>query len=60
MSDELSKQLEKEKQQLQKALDQTIEDTIRQAWLPNTVAWLAVAVGGFLLNLLLLVIVSGG
>ncbi|HEX2194167.1 MAG TPA: hypothetical protein VHK63_04295 [Candidatus Limnocylindria bacterium] len=60
MSSDLAKQLEKEKQQIQKALDATIEDTIRQSWLPNTLAWLGVTLGGFVICLLLLVLVAGG
>ncbi len=59
MSSELTKELEREKKELEEALNETLVDTIRPAWLPNTVAWLAVAVGGFLLNLALLVLVTG-
>ena len=60
MTSEETKELQREKKQLEKALNETIEDTIRQAWLPNTLAWTAVALGSFLLNLLLLFLVSGG
>lgn len=60
MAKDLTKQLEEEKRQLQQALNETIEDTIRQAWLPNTLAWVGVAVGAFVLNLLLLIVVTGG
>ncbi len=60
MSDQETKELEQEKKQREKALNETIEETIRQAWLPNTLAWVGVALGAFALNLLLLILVTGG
>jgi hypothetical protein len=60
MSTELTKELEREKKQIEKALNESLEETIRQAWLPNTLAWVAVTLGAFALNLLLLVLVTGG
>jgi hypothetical protein len=60
MSSTLIRDLEKDRKALQQALDETIEDTIRQAWLPSTVGWLAVVLGAFALNLLVLVAVTGG
>jgi hypothetical protein len=60
MSSELSKELEREKKEIEQALNESLEATIREAWLPNTLAWLAVTLGAFLLNLLLLVLVAGG
>jgi hypothetical protein len=60
VSSTLMRDLEKDRNALQQALDETIEDTIRQAWLPNTVGWLAVVLGAFALNLLVLVAVTGG
>jgi hypothetical protein len=60
MSSTLIRDLEKDRKALQQALDETIEDTIRQAWLPNTVGWLAVVLGAFALNLLVLMAVTGG
>jgi hypothetical protein len=60
MSDQETKELEQEKKQREKALNETIEETIRQAWLPNTLAWVGVALGAFALNLLLLILVAGG
>ena len=41
-------------------MNETIEDTIRSAGPENTIAWVAVTVGAFALNLLLLVLVTGG
>lgn len=60
MSSQVMRDLEKDRKELQQALDETIEDTIRQAWLPNTLGWLAVVVGAFALNLIVLVAVAGG
>jgi hypothetical protein len=60
MSTELTKELDREKKQIEKALNESLEETIRQAWLPNTLAWVAVTLGAFALNLLLLVLVTGG
>ena len=60
MTTKIAKEMEKYRQETQKALDETIEDTIRQAAIPNSLAWVGVVVGSFVLNLLLLVIVSGG
>jgi hypothetical protein len=60
MTSELTKELEREKKELEHALNETIENTFKQAWLPNTLAWVIVALGGFLLNLLLLILVTGG
>jgi hypothetical protein len=60
MSDQETRELEQEKKQREKALNKTIEETIRQAWLPNTLAWVGVALGAFALNLLLLILVTGG
>jgi hypothetical protein len=60
VTSELTKKLEREKKELEQALNETIEDTFKQAWLPNTLAWVIVALGGFLLNLLLLILVTGG
>lgn len=62
--DKLSKQqrdrLKAKRRELAHALNQTIEDTMRQAAVPNALAWIAVVAGAFVINLLLLVIVSGG
>ena len=60
MSNKLTRALKEDRQKIAKAVDETIEDTIRQAWLPNTAAWIGVVVGAFVLNLLLLVLVTGG
>jgi hypothetical protein len=46
--------------ELQGALDQLLEEEIRSGLVPNTLAWIGVVVGAFLLNLGLLVLVTGG
>ena len=51
---------EQRKQEVEDAVNRMIEDTIRQAGPINTLAWLAVVGGGFVLNLLLLLFISGG
>lgn len=57
---ELNRALEADRKEIEGALDETLSQTIREAWVPNTIAWVAVVGGGFLLNLLLLLLVSGG
>lgn len=57
---DVRKRLEQERREIQKALDETIEETLRQAGPGNALAWLAVTGGAFLLNLGLLVLVTGG
>ena len=57
---DIRKQLDRDRKEIAMALDETLEETIRQAWLPNTVAWIVVIAGGFALNLLLLIAVAGG
>jgi hypothetical protein len=59
MSDDLKSEMEREERKLEQALNETLEETIRTAWLPNTAAWLGVVVGGFLLNLVILVAIAG-
>jgi hypothetical protein len=53
-------QLERDRKELEESLNATIEDTIRSAGPVNTLAWLAVVAGAFALNLLLLVLLTGG
>jgi hypothetical protein len=60
VSSQLSEELEREKREIEQALNESIEATISEAWLPNTLAWVAVTLGAFLLNLVLLVLVAGG
>ena len=52
--------LKAKRKDLEDALNETIEDTMREAAVPNALAWIGVVVGAFLINLLLLVIVAGG
>ena len=51
---------EKYRKEMQGALEKMIEDTIRSSALPNTLAWVGVVLGSFLVNLGLLVLVTGG
>lgn len=52
--------LRRQRKEMEEALNGTIEDTIREAAVPNTLAWVIVVVGSFVINLLLLMLVSGG
>ena len=60
MNDALRSQLDKDRREIAKALDETIDETIRQSWAANTIAWLGVVGLAFLVNLALLVLVAGG
>jgi hypothetical protein len=51
---------EKYRKEMQGALEKLIEDTIRSSAVPNTLAWVGVVLGSFLINLGLLVLVTGG
>jgi hypothetical protein len=46
--------------ELQDALDELLEEDIRTGLVPNTLAWIGVVLGSFLLNLAILAIVTGG
>ena len=59
MSDS-AKRAEERKREIEDAVNRMIEDTIRESGPINTLAWLAVVGGGFVLNLLLLLLISGG
>lgn len=56
----IEKDLDQERKDLQQSLDETLEATIRQEWLRNSLVWLGVTLGAFALNLLVLVLVTGG
>lgn len=60
MSSKVKAEMDRNRRELEQALTETIEDTIRSAGPINSLAWVAVVVGSFLLNLLLLVLVGGG
>lgn len=60
MSQQQVTSAEQRRREIEEAVNQTIEDTIRTHGPINALAWLAVAVGGFLLNLGVLVWVTGG
>ena len=55
-----AKRTEERQREIEHQLNELIEDTIRQAWLPNTLAWIVAVLGAFLLNLGLLVLLTGG
>jgi hypothetical protein len=56
---EFKDQLDRDRKELEAALSATTEDTIRTAGPVNSIAWLAVVIGAFVLNLLLLVLLTG-
>jgi hypothetical protein len=58
--DELLKQAHGYSQEVEGALNQMVEETIRQSALPNSLVWIGTVAGAFVLNLLLLFIVTGG
>ena len=60
MTSKEAKRVEERKKEIEKALNETIEDTIKQAGPMNALAWTGVTLGAFLLNLLVLVAVTGG
>lgn len=56
----IEKDLDQERKDLQQSLDETLEATIREEWPRNSLVWLGVTLGAFALNLLVLVLVTGG
>jgi hypothetical protein len=59
MTDESAKRTKERKEKIQRELDELIEDTIRETWLPNTLAWIVAVGGAFLINIGLLVLLTG-
>ena len=51
--------LKRQREEMQAALEATIEDTIRDAWLPNTLAWIVTVGAAFLINIGLLLLLAG-
>ena len=51
--------LKRQREEMRAALDATIEDTIREAWLPNTLAWIVTVGAAFLINIGLLLLLAG-
>ena len=51
--------LKRQREEMQAALDATIEDNIRASWLPNTLAWIVTVGAAFVVNLGLLVLLTG-
>jgi hypothetical protein len=60
MTKPTGKRAEERKKEIEGEVNQMIEDTIKESWAPNTLAFLAVVVGSFVLNLLVLLLISGG
>jgi hypothetical protein len=60
MTKPTGKRAEERKKEIEGEVNQMIEDTIKESWAPNTLAFLAVVVGSFALNLLVLLLISGG
>jgi hypothetical protein len=58
-SKQLDQELEQERKELQRSLERTLETEIREAWRMNTAVWLAVTLGAFALNLLILALIAG-
>ena len=57
---EQNAELERQRKELEQALDEQIIDTMRSAALPNALAWVIVVGLSFVINLLVLVVISGG
>jgi hypothetical protein len=57
---EQNAELDRQRKELEEALDEQIIETMRTAALPNAIAWVAVVIGSFAINLLLLMAISGG
>jgi hypothetical protein len=51
--------LRRQRKEMEEALNGTIEDNIREQWLPNTVAWIVTVGAAFLVNIGLLLLVAG-
>jgi len=60
MSSSIKAEMDKNRRELEQAVNETIEETIRTAGPINSLAWVGVVIGSFILNLLLLVAVAGG
>jgi hypothetical protein len=60
MTSTQAKSAQKRRKEVEKAVNETIEETIRSAGPANTIAWVAVTAGAFVLNLLVLVLATGG
>ena len=60
MTKPTGKRAEERKKEIEGEVNEMIEDTIKQSWAPNTLAFLAIVVGSFVLNLLVLLLISGG
>jgi hypothetical protein len=58
--DELLKQAHGYSQEVEGALNQMVEETIRQSAVANSLVWIGTVAGAFVLNLLLLFIVTCG
>lgn len=60
MNDEIAKEREEREQVLERDLERLIIDGFRKRWLGNTLAWVGVVFGAFVITLLVLMLVTGG
>jgi hypothetical protein len=60
MSGSLREAVERFRKESEADLEGIIEDEIRESITPNSLAWVGVVVGAFVINLLLLVVITGG
>jgi hypothetical protein len=58
--EKLLEQADDYSQEVEGALNRMLEDTIRQSAGPNALVWIGTVGGAFVLNLLLLLLVTGG
>lgn len=59
-SKDQQKELERQRKEIEQALNEQLVDTVRRAGPMNALAWLGVTLGAFAINLLMLVAVTGG
>jgi len=59
MTQESAKRTKERREKIRHQLDELVEDTIREQWLPNTLAWIVTVGAAFLINIGLLLVVAG-
>ncbi len=57
---EQNAELDRQRKELDEALNEQIIETMRKAALPNAAAWAVVVIGSFVINLVVLIAISGG
>jgi hypothetical protein len=58
--EEQNAELDRQRKELDEALNEQIIETMRKSALPNAAAWALVVIGSFVINLLVLIAISGG